>query len=594
MNMRGVIVVVLFVFSAFRVAYSQDNIQKQINECDSYVRKYREENNKQELMRYLNKMGFLYWQLQDHDNALNAFKESIKINEDQGNTNAIRTLCSNIGTLYIEKQDFENAIVFLNKSIRLCRQMKKKSDLLADLINVASAYQNLNNLTESSAMLEEGIDLAKELNDFKSLRACYSTYGENMQKTGNTGKAQEYFELAATLTRYLHKIQLEEFQKRTITAEQHSLTTEKTLRATNDTLQEVIHINTEKQLQIDLLSKEKQLKDLQLQAQQAQEKKRRQIITILSFILCFIIVSLLIIFKQLRDNKRANRLLAKSNEEINRQKKEIEEQNNITQSLNKKVTDSIQYASKIQNAVLPPQTLMSKYLKVHFIIYYPKNIVSGDFYWMKEIDNLLVIAVADCTGHGVPGAFMSMLGIAFLNDIINKMEVTDNAWSLHTDDILNHLRKNVIESLHQESMDTENKDGMDIALCIIDFKQNKLEFSGAHNPMCIFRNGELIFIEGDRLPVGMHPKMNKTFTRQEIRLEKNDMIYLYSDGYADQFGGKDKIKFTSGNLKKTLAEIQDKPSVQQKELLMRKHHEWRGEIEQLDDITVIGFRYNPI
>jgi len=567
--------------------FGQDNIQKQINECASYVQKYKQEINKNELLKYLNKLGYLYWQNEDLINAIETFKESIKYNEDNGNTNAVRVLCSNIGSIYIEKQDYENAITFLTKSISLDRQINKKSELLADLINEATAYQSIGKLDESITLLNESISLAKELNDMNNLKLCYSTISESYKKKGDSNKSQEFFELAATISGHQQKQQINEFQSRTMHAEETAVNTKKVLKATTDTLQEVILVNVEKQLQINLLNKEKQLKDLQLQAQQAVEKRRKLIILALILIVSLGGISLVIIFKQLRDKKRANRLLEKSNEEIKRQNVEIEKQHALTLILNQKITDSIHYASRIQSAILPPPTYISEMLAEHFIIYFPKNIVSGDFFWMTQKDDKLLLAVADCTGHGVSGAFMSMLGISFLNEIINDLHVE----SFHTESILNKLRYYIIESLHQKDKDNQNKDGMDIALCIIDGKKNHLEFSGAHNPLWLFRNNELTILDADRLPVGMHPNVEKSFTRKEFALEKNDRIYLFSDGYQDQLGEKNKTKFLSVGFKKLLAEIHTKPMIEQKDILIKKHLEWKGALEQIDDITVVGFRY---
>jgi len=265
-----------------------------------------------------------------------------------------------------------------------------------------------------------------------------------------------------------------------------------------------------------------------------------------------------------------------ANEEVTKQKDEIEE-------IHKHVTESIEYASRIQQAILPPKELIKKHLPEHFILFKPRDIVSGDFYWLKQIGNYTVYAAADCTGHGVPGAFMSMLGISFLNEIVTKTRF-DNAG-----EILNRLRKKIKTSLRQTGKDGESKDGMDIAICVIDNESLQLEYSGAYNPLYIIRKGELTEIKATRNPVGIYLK-EKPFENHKFQLEKGDVIYTFSDGYVDQFGGKNESKFKSKNFKKLLLEIYNKPMQEQGKILDTVLLKWQGKTEQTDDIVVFGVK----
>ena len=220
------------------------------------------------------------------------------------------------------------------------------------------------------------------------------------------------------------------------------------------------------------------------------------------------------------------------------------------------------------------------------MLFRPRDIVSGDFYYFKHINHYAVIVAADCTGHGVPGAFMSMLGSAYLNEI-----VVNNQDELNTGRILDALRESIIESLQQTGRVDEAKDGMDIAICILDLDTKKLQYSGAFNPLFLIRGGELEEYRADRMPIGIHDYVDVGFTTYDIEVEKDDVIYIFSDGYASQFGGKAGKKFMSSRMKKLLTEISGEPLPMQKDILNEKIEAWMGtEYDQVDDILVIGFK----
>lgn len=281
---------------------------------------------------------------------------------------------------------------------------------------------------------------------------------------------------------------------------------------------------------------------------------------------------------------RLEQIVKERTEEVVKQKDEILQQRDEIAEKNKSITDSIEYAKRIQNAVLPSKEFAQEVLPEHFILFRPRDIVSGDFYWFTKKDNLLILIAADCTGHGVPGAFMSMLGVSFINEIVNKHEVKQAG------DILTHLRADVKRTLSQTGKEGEAKDGMDIALCVVDLEKRKMQYAGAYNPMYMFRNNELIEFKADRMPIGIYVKEKDTFTNNEIDLEKGDVFYIFSDGYQDQFGGDDGQKFKTKNFKEFLQQIHHKPMAEQRELLNTNIDNWRGKWEQVDDIIVFGVR----
>ena len=278
-------------------------------------------------------------------------------------------------------------------------------------------------------------------------------------------------------------------------------------------------------------------------------------------------------------------------DEIESQKEEIETQRDLAETQRdrisaqkKELTDSITYASRIQSALLPESGYFSKIFSDYFILNKPKDIVSGDFYWLSIKGNKTIVAVADCTGHGVPGAFMSMLGVEFLNEIVNNIGI------VQPNRILNNMRDRIIKSMGQTGKAGETRDGMDIALVSIDLENNSLQYAGAFNPLFIIRNNNINEIKGDRMPVGFHEKIDKPFTNHEIQIHANDSIYLFSDGYKDQFGWRSNKKLNLNNFRELLLSVQNVPMKAQKLLLENNFNNWKGDLEQIDDIMVMGIR----
>ncbi|MDR0836208.1 MAG: SpoIIE family protein phosphatase [Tannerella sp.] len=249
------------------------------------------------------------------------------------------------------------------------------------------------------------------------------------------------------------------------------------------------------------------------------------------------------------------------------------------------ITDSIVYAKRIQTALLPDILVVNEILNDYFVLYKPRDIVSGDFYWVTAKQNKTIVAVADCTGHGVPGAFMSLLGGFFLGEIVKNNDRPMN-------EILNMLRDQVIKSLKQN---TAVRDGMDMALCAIDWENARIEYAGANIPLYLLRDPkhdteELIEIPADRMPIGLYENNNEPFTCHTIPLMQGDALYMFSDGYCDQFGGPELKKFKKKNLKKLLLDIHLKNMSAQKKLLDTTIEKWKGDLPQVDDILMLGIR----
>ncbi len=389
-------------------------------------------------------------------------------------------------------------------------------------------------------------------------------------------------------------------------------TKERELLSKNDEIQKKAKVLEEQQVSIaaqeSKIGEQKEVLNKQL----AQIEMQKLILYLFIAIILLITIMGYFIFKAYKVKKRANKLLNEKNieimeqneeirqqtEEITAQRDEIEYKNGELEIQKKTAEDqrdeiteqkeeimaSIHYARRIQTAVLPPSKFISKILPDHFfILNKPRDIVSGDYYWMAQKGNKTIIAAADCTGHGVPGAFMSLLGVSFLNEVISKMD------EIYANNILDKLRDSVINALNQAGTEGITKDGMDLALCVLDIDTYELQFAGANNPLYLIRNKELIETKADKMPIGLYDE-NKPFTNHLFQLQKEDAFYIFSDGFPDQFGGPLGKKFMYKKMKELLVNIQDKPMSVQNEILDKTIEDWRGDLFQVDDMLIIGVK----
>lgn len=472
--------------------------------------------------------------LSSFEKSIEYYNKSLAIFKDTKEEDQISTVSINIGTAYSYVRDWNRADKFLNVALELARKLNLPYEKVNALFSLGESNYNQKNTAQAEANFLECVKLSKELEMKDNVRYCYERLAKLYEEIGEVQKALIYSKLAVKIK---DEIFTEKSQK-AITEMQTKYETEK--------------------------------KDLALNLQDSVIK--RQKLTIIGAVIGAVLILLvaLLLLKMIKEKQKANRILEEKNELITQQKKEI--------------TDSIRYASRIQRAILPSDEILLQTLPQHFVLYLPRDIVSGDFFWLTQRDGKIVIVAADCTGHGVPGAFMSMLGVSFLYEIVNKEGIMQPA------SILNYLRDHVKHTLSQTGKKDEAKDGMDISLCVFDPKEMKLEWAGAYNPLYLIRNGELIEYKANKMPIAIHMIDHLPFTNHEIAVQKGDTFYISSDGYADQFGGADGRKFMSKKYKEMLLEIWDKPMDEQKAILQKNHFEWKGHHEQVDDILVMGVR----
>ncbi len=502
--------------------------------------------------------------------------------------------------LYVNRKNYSKALEYLLKSEEIDKNNGDQIGKLLVYDGIAYSYIKLSDSTNNPIIKKHYLTKAKKYafqheSEARAKNLKYELYlaYKNLclisVKLKESDLTNKYFEL---YEKYRDSV-YSESTSRLITEMQTKYETEK------------------KELQIEKLQIENQIKQLSLEKSEQQRKHQKMIllglVVIFFIVVAFSIVVLRlyvqlkvahkIVLDQKQQIEQKNNDLLAANEEIRIQKEEIEAQHDLVviqkqqiEEYNKKLTDSIVYAQSIQNAVLPKletlKEITANYFEF-FLIYKPKDIISGDFYWTTRVNNTLIFVVADCTGHGVPGALMSMLGISLLNEIVRRTEVTTTSKALEL------LRTGIINALQQKGEESEQKDGMDIGMIAYDIPTSTIQFSGANSDLYIISNQNLEKIKGDNMPVAIYEKM-KTFSYHTRKIFKEDILYLTTDGIKDQFSGHRGKKFLSKRLEQTLLAISSLSMEEQKINYFTTLHDWQYHYgvtyEQTDDITILGLK----
>jgi tetratricopeptide (TPR) repeat protein len=478
------------IYSNWGKFYDAISYLKQVVKIDST------DNRISELPIGYNNIGFCYYHLDSLEIALYYYYKAIKIDSIANNSKNISNYINNIGLVYYKKGKIDTAIIYFTSAMKISKAQNQMKEAALYLTNIAAIYALVqNDTTKSIKYLEEAYIISKKYNYGSIISSIYKIYYKIYSKNGDYKKALDYYKSYKNI--------------------RDSIFTEE---SQNSLMHYKVKYQTEKkEKEIEILKKDDEVNNLQI-------KKQR--ITIFSILIGVLLLFILIIYiykayknkqkayseinKQKDEISEQNEELNQQNEEILAQRDEIETQKNVLEAQHGQITDSIIYAKNIQQALLPPIEIIEKILPEHFIINLPRDIVSGDFYWAKEVNDKLIIAVADCTGHGVPGAFMSMLGTAFLTEIVSKDRI------IKPSIILDELKTQIVKSLHQTSDDFSSKDGMDIVICTIDYKAKKLEFAGAYNPLIIINNNQFTEIKGDKMPIGIYKYGKSFFTNHSI------------------------------------------------------------------------------
>ena len=539
--------------------------------------------NKKGILTSSGAIGNVYLSLKQLDDALKYFERALKIGNEIGNKRGVASCLISMGTIYSNKKDFTKALDHFFNSVKIFQELNDEDAVATCYNNIADAYQRLKDFPRSLTYITKAAELYEKTGNTYGQSLALNNYGDFYHSIGDEEKALEYYKQGLRVGKLIDANDhvLQSYKGITIAYKKlgkfkEALEMHELFQQVNDS---IYNVESSKQIQemqakfdsekkeqtIALLTKDKKLQD---------EEIYRQTMTsrVIIFVSILILMLAFVAIRGFMQKRKANLELAVKNEKIEMAYSIIEDQH-------KDIKDSINYAKRIQYALLANNNLLDRNLPEHFILFEPKDIVSGDFYWGTEHENKFYLAVCDSTGHGVPGAFMSLLNIGFLSEAIKEKNIFE------PNEILNYVRKRLIDSIDRE----DQKDGMDAILICIDKTTNVIKYSAANNGPVLIRNNEIIKLPKDKMPVGRGERKD-SFSLFTIDCQKGDALYLYTDGYADQFGGRSGKKFKYKQLNELLLSNSNAPFKEQMQMLNSSFLSWKGNLEQVDDVCLIGVK----
>ena len=552
--------------------------------------------NKNGIIRHLSNIGNVFFFQNNFPNSLEYYFKALKISEEQGDDKQIEIGLSGIGDVYETQGDHPKALDYYFKSMKMAENLGDKDGIARNLCNIGEAYSNQGDYQKALDYHFRALKLAENLGEKDVIALAFGNIGSLYAKARKFKQAEQYLKQAIALDESIFAMNIlwqneEALSRLYDTTAQQAIRCGQWEKAAGDFKQSNIYYKKAIALKDTLFSQEnkKQLvrkemnyefdkketvikaaHDKEMAVAEAEKKKQKIIIWSVIGGLLLVVVFSFFMFNRWRITQKQKEIIEKQNE---------------------KIVDSITYAQRIQQSVLMEETEIQNFLPDCFIYFQPKDIVSGDFYWCSKINDKIIIAAVDCTGHGVPGAFMSMVGNTLLNQIVNEKQITMPS------EILRLLNIGVYDALHQEKEEALSRDGMDTALCCIDLKKNEVQFAGAQNPLYILSDNEVIVIKADKQGIGgegsifkIANPIKREFTNHIIPIRKDMSIYLFTDGYMDQFGGIDNKKFGIQRFKDLLLGSQHLDMQKQKKIIADAHKSWQGSTPQIDDILVIGVR----
>ncbi|HRF99702.1 MAG TPA: SpoIIE family protein phosphatase [Bacteroidia bacterium] len=536
-------------------------------------------------------VGVILKEQKKYDEALTYFNRTIKIGNDNSDYKTLFVGYSNKGNIYNEKAKSENKTFYNQLALDNYNKAKSalekfdNSDYRSAIIllgNIGNVYADLNEYNKAVIAFNEATKLIDQSDFFPQSALIYNNLAGVYLDMNDFIMAEKYLKLGQEISIETQATDnlaqnYEYYAKyyESIGDIKNALKTYKLYKLYNDTLFNSENTERLKELELNVeFEKKESIKQSEQNRKDAitkEEKKKQNIIILsISVVLILVVTLAFFIFSGLKKQRKANQIISKQKEEVDKQKEIIEEHQ-------KETIDSINYAKRIQYALLAQNSLLEKFIPYHFVFFNPKDIVSGDFYWATEHSNKFYLAVCDSTGHGVPGAFMSLLNIGFLSEAINENNITQ------PNEILNYVRQRLINSIGSDGQ----KDGMDAILVCLDKNTNTVTYAAANNEPILIKQNQIIELPKDKMPVGKGEKM-ESFSLFSIDISKGDVLYLYTDGYADQFGGPKGKKFKYKQLNDLLLEISAKSMNEQKEILTTTFSQWKGNLEQVDDVLLIG------
>lgn len=532
--------------------------------------------------------------------ALEYYNKALKINEELGSKKHIASCLGKIGQVYYLQLDYTKALEYHYKALKIREQINDKQGITACFINIGNIYADKHDTKIAITNYLNALKISKEIGDDASLAICYINIGELYDDLSDVKNATKYNDSALQLSKLIGDINIEKtayenlsFINEYIGNYKEAYKNHVKFKKLTDSIfneensKQMADMNT--QFEVDKKASELKLKAIaeqdKLKALSNEEKKRQNVIIFaIAGILVIVIIFSVFLFNRFRVTNNQKKIIELKEQETQRQNLIITQQKYLVEEKHREITDSINYAERIQRSFLATKELLDDNLKNYFVLFQPKDIVSGDFYWAHQLKNgNFALVTADSTGHGVPGAIMSLLNTSSLERAV-ELSISEPST------ILNHTRQSIIDRLKKDGSAEGGKDGMDCSLICFNREKTQLIYAAANNPIWIVRENTLIELPADKMPVGKHDKDSISFTQHEINLQQGDTIYTLTDGFPDQFGGPKGKKFMYKKLKETLISISNLPVNEQHEFLKNTLKEWMGNSEQVDDITIIGIR----
>jgi serine phosphatase RsbU (regulator of sigma subunit) len=538
-----------------------------------------------------NCIGIVYLHLKEYEKALDCWRKCMLLDRHGRETGDFMDYYGNIGSVFVEKQQYDSALVYLNKALTISEAIKDNKKTAISLQNIGDVLIHQKKYKEALGYNLRSLEMTNAGNQNYGLAGIYINLGLIYKGLGDYPASHTWFDKSLAMEKESENI---DEQRQIYEALSNLYSLEKEFSKAyashllytkyNDSIYSRENLSKASDLKAayEIDKRERQLKQDQHEKdlKQAAADHSRKIFET-SLMLCF---AMLVVVSGA--GFRSYRIKKNANDQILKQKNEIGEKNTALLEANKQMSDSIQYARRIQDAILPAAETIAEGLPDSFVLYLPRNVVSGDFYFYRKLSNGdILLACCDCTGHGVPGAFMSMIGSEQLGKIVSDKGVVNPAA------ILNDLHQGMRRALQQDQNGTQ--DGMDLAIVCIGLKTGKLQYAGANRPLWMLRKGDadMLEIKANKQAVGGSVNTGfRPFTNHEMDIAPGDRLYLFSDGYADQFGGERGRKFMTRQFQTVLLSLAELPMAKQRVALQTEFESWKGSIEQVDDVLVIGIR----
>lgn len=586
-----------FINSAL-IYWKQGDYPKALEQAFTSLNINEEIGNKKGIARARNCIGLIYYNQKNYSDALEEYSKALEIREAIGDKQGLAGSLNNVGEVYKEQKDYDKALQYYRRALAINKETGNKNWASININNIGVIYYNKGELAPAGGIdkawfyqqaldhYAEALKIREAIGDKQGIALSYISIGQVNTRLGKNEEARKSMQDALTFSR---KIGYKEAIKSSYAGLAVLDSAAGDWKAAYENHRQFLvyrdsllnEESTRRSIHAEMSFKFGQ-REQQLKQEQKEEKQKQLIIIIaVSAGLVFVLVLALVILRSLRQNQKQNKI-------ITAQKELVERQKDIVDEKQKAITDSINYAERIQRSFLATEQLLAENLNDYFVFFQPRDVVSGDFYWASALnDGRFILVTADSTGHGVPGAIMSILNISCLEKAVEEKQLTEPA------EILNYTRAKIIERLKKDGSPEGGKDGMDCSLLRFDFKNKTFCYAAANNPVWIVRKDTtptLLEFAPDKMPVGRHDRDQFSFTQHDVQLQPGDMVYTITDGMPDQFGGPRGKKFMYKQLKELLLTIAHLPVQEQKEKLHHTFLEWKGNLEQVDDVCVVGVR----